>query len=104
MIRIRGVGRVGDEPRSVLVCLTDIPSDHWIRSFHDAVRDWHHLSPPPASGCDVVLYEAAKALADFYRRSLDVGPLNKSPSREAMMWRNLRAALSAFEEENTVIS
>jgi hypothetical protein len=104
MIRVRGVGRVGDEPRSVLVCLTDIPSDHWLRSFHDAIRDWHHLSPPPASGSDIVIYEAAKALANFCERSLNVGPVTKNPSREAMLWRNLRAALAAFEQENKVIS
>ena len=45
-IRVRGVGRVEDEPRAVLVCLTDVPSDHWIRNFHDAISDWHPLAPP----------------------------------------------------------
>lgn len=55
-------------------------------------------------GSDVVLYEAAKALANFCARSLDVGPLSKSPSREALLWRNLRIAIAAFEQENQVVS
>ena len=53
-------------------------------------------------GSDVTLYEAAKALANFCERSLDVGPLTKNPSREAMLWRNLRAAIAAFEQENII--
>lgn len=53
-------------------------------------------------GSDVVLYEAAKALANFCERSLNVGPITKHPGKEAMLWRNLRAALTQFETENEV--
>jgi len=41
-IRVRGVGRVADEPRALLVMFTDIPTDDEIRQFHDYVRDLAH--------------------------------------------------------------
>lgn len=53
---------------------------------------------------DVVLFQAAKALANHVKRSVDVGPQSKNPSREAMLWRNLRAALKKYEEDNLVHS
>jgi hypothetical protein len=55
---------------------------------------------------DIVLYEAAKALADLVERSLDVGPTTKNPSREARAWSTLRAALALFEfgEKNEQIN
>lgn len=39
-IRVRGVGRVADEPRAVLVALTAVPDDADIRSLHDFLRNW----------------------------------------------------------------
>jgi len=40
--------------------------------------------------------DAANALAHHCKRSLDVGPLSKSPSKEAYYWRQLRLALQAL--------
>jgi hypothetical protein len=51
-------------------------------------------------GSDIVLYEATKALANFCRRSLDAGPITKSPGKEAFLWRNVRDALEKFEADN----
>src|SRR5260221_759265 len=34
-LRARGVGRVADEPRALLVLLTDIPGDDDIRALHE---------------------------------------------------------------------
>ena len=39
-LRARGVGRVLDEPRAIMVHFSDIPSDDEMRDFHDFVRDW----------------------------------------------------------------
>ena len=39
-LRVRGVARVSDEPRAVLVLLTDIASDNQMRELHDFLRDW----------------------------------------------------------------
>ena len=41
--------------------------------------------------------DAARDLAHHVRRSLDVGPLSKSPSKEAHYWRELRLALQALD-------
>jgi hypothetical protein len=42
---------------------------------------------------------AASLLAAHVKRSLDVGPLSKSPSKEAHYWRQLREMLDAFNKE-----
>ena len=34
-LRVRGVGRVADEPRALLVLLSDIPGDDDIRALHE---------------------------------------------------------------------
>lgn len=39
-VRIRGVGRVDDEPRALLLLLTERPTDDEIRSVHEFLRDW----------------------------------------------------------------
>jgi hypothetical protein len=39
-LRVRGVGRVADEPRALLVMLTERPTDDELRSMHDFLRDW----------------------------------------------------------------
>ncbi len=39
-LRVRGVGRVADEPRALLIALSDIPSDGEIRELHDFIREW----------------------------------------------------------------
>jgi hypothetical protein len=38
-LRVRGVGRVADEPRALLVSFTDIPTDDELRAFHNYIRD-----------------------------------------------------------------
>jgi len=40
-LRVRGVGRVADEPRALLVLLTDVPTDNQLRELHDYMRDWN---------------------------------------------------------------
>jgi hypothetical protein len=37
-LRVMGVGRVADNPRALLVLLTEIPTDNELRAFHDYVR------------------------------------------------------------------
>ncbi len=44
-LRVRGVGRVEDEPRALLVLLSDVPSDNELRGIHDFLRDWTPLGP-----------------------------------------------------------
>ena len=39
-LRVRGVGRVADEPRAFLVLLTDVPTDNQLREMHDYLRQW----------------------------------------------------------------
>ena len=39
-IRPRGVGRVADEPRALLVLLDERPTDDDIRSLHEFLRGW----------------------------------------------------------------
>lgn len=36
----QGVGRMADNPRALLVILTDEPSDDDIRSLHDHMKKW----------------------------------------------------------------
>ncbi len=38
--RVRGVGREADNPRAILVSLTEIPTDDELRSFHEFLRGW----------------------------------------------------------------
>lgn len=37
-VRVRGVGRVADEPRAVMVLLTDRPTDDELRTIHERLR------------------------------------------------------------------
>lgn len=39
-LRVRGVGRVADEPRALLVLLSERPTDDEIRSLHEYLRAW----------------------------------------------------------------
>lgn len=39
-LRVRGVFRDADEPRSIGVALTGIPTDDEMRDFHEFVRQW----------------------------------------------------------------
>jgi hypothetical protein len=39
-LRVRGVGRVAEEPRALLVLLTERPTDDEIRSLHEFLRGW----------------------------------------------------------------
>ena len=40
VLRVRGVGRVADEPRAILVMLTERPTDDEVRALHDYLRAW----------------------------------------------------------------
>lgn len=46
------------------------------------------------------LATAAKKLADHIRRSVNVGPLTRDPSREAKLWRALHEELAKYEANN----
>jgi len=39
-LKVRGVGRVADEPRALLICLSERPTDDDIRSLHEFLRGW----------------------------------------------------------------
>ena len=39
-IKVRGVGRVADEPRALLVLLDEIPTDDELRNLHETLRHW----------------------------------------------------------------
>lgn len=93
-----GCGAPADGKKKPCDCATNVGTRTGPNGSHE--ETW--WDRPRSS--DVVLYEAAKSLANFCERSLNAGPITKNPGREAMLWRNLRAALAAFEEENKVIS
>jgi len=40
VVKVRGVGRVSDEPRALLVLLTEQPTDDELRSLHEFLREW----------------------------------------------------------------
>jgi hypothetical protein len=48
-LKVRGVGRAADEPRAILVMLTDRPTDDELRSLHEFLRDWR--SGNKGNGC-----------------------------------------------------
>lgn len=39
-LRVRGIGRVADEPRAVILAMTDIATDDELRALHDLLRHW----------------------------------------------------------------
>ena len=41
LLRVRGVGRIATEPRSLLVLLDERPTDDDIRSLHEFLRGWY---------------------------------------------------------------
>lgn len=45
-IKVRGVGRVADDPRSLLLCLSEMPTDDDIRSLHDFLASWRPRKSP----------------------------------------------------------
>lgn len=53
-IKVRGVGRVADEPRAFLVILTERPTDDELRSFHEHARNWGLTAPPGAVAMETV--------------------------------------------------
>lgn len=36
-LRVRGIGRIADEPRALLINLTEIPTDDEIRNLHETL-------------------------------------------------------------------
>jgi hypothetical protein len=63
VLRVRGVGRVVDEPRALLVLLTERPTDDELRSVHDYLKDWS-LNWQPFSGERIADYERIFGLTD----------------------------------------
>jgi hypothetical protein len=43
VLKVRGVGRVADEPRAILVFLSKQLTDDEMRNFHDYIRLWRNL-------------------------------------------------------------
>lgn len=39
-LKFRGVGRVSDEPRALLIALSERPTDDEMRSLHEYLRGW----------------------------------------------------------------
>lgn len=46
-LKVRGVGRDAEEPRALLVMLTERPTDDDIRSLHEFLRGWKAPVAPP---------------------------------------------------------
>lgn len=40
-LRVRGVGRVGGEPRALLLCFNESPTDDELRALHEHLRWWY---------------------------------------------------------------
>lgn len=49
-LKVRGVGRVGDEPRALLVLLNERPTDDELRSVHDHLKSFGEPNPSYATG------------------------------------------------------
>lgn len=45
VLKVRGVGRVADEPRALLVLLSERPTDDELRSMHEHLRSWISHAP-----------------------------------------------------------
>lgn len=77
-ITVRGAGRVADEPRAVLVLLTDIPTDDNLRSIHDHLRLWH---PPQVAAtstqtkCEHMNFQATVNVGRL--TDVDGGPITR---------------------------
>lgn len=78
-LRVRGVGRVEDEPRALLVCLSDVPSDNELRVMHDFLRDWHPLAAPNGS-----VIERLEAKLETEREETQAWCLRATEYRERM--------------------
>ncbi len=65
-------------------------ADEWTGSFDDGMKYARLIAAAPG------LLTAAKALTNYYEKSLNVGP-GKHPNREALLWALLRAAIKATE-------
>ncbi len=39
-LRVRGVGRSAEEPRAIILAMTDVPTDDELRELHDLLRHW----------------------------------------------------------------
>lgn len=50
MLKVRGVGRVEDEPRAVLVMLNEQPTDDELRNIHEFLRSWPLAQEPEKVG------------------------------------------------------
>lgn len=74
--KVLGVGRMADNPKALLVCLADAPTDDELRFFHDylsswtcAARPWERRDPPqecnwPMCGCDPSADRVIEALEE----------------------------------------
>lgn len=52
ILRVRGVGRVADEPRALLVLLNERPTDDELREIHEHLRELSRPAPPAAPIAD----------------------------------------------------
>ena len=41
-LKVRGIGRLGDEPRALLVMLSERPTDDEIKHLHEFLRRWQY--------------------------------------------------------------
>jgi hypothetical protein len=100
-IRVRGVGRVADEPRAILIALTERPTDDEIRSLHEYLRFWNPNSAMAGYSCNGINLWGDKKSIDaafeaFHSHS-QIGDLK----RDLRHWRDevgkLRSKPVAFE-------
>lgn len=89
-LKVRGVGRVADEPRSVLVALSERPTDDEIRAIHKAAR---------SAVVRLTDEEIVEAMAKAVWESLDPGAWEKAPESGRNVTRaEQRSALAAYRQ------
>lgn len=100
---VRGVGRTEDEPRALLMLLTERPTDDEIRSLHEYLRGWNPGNIMAGYSCNGVNLrgdmQSIKAASDAFHSHGQIEELR----RNLRHWREecgkLRSQLSARQKE-----
>lgn len=80
-LRVRGVGRVSDEPRAVLVLLNERPTDDELRSIHNYLSDWSLHWQPFSAEC-IADYARIFGLSDDVKKFIE--NMQKKPISEPL--------------------
>lgn len=94
-LRVRGVGRISEEPRALIVALSERPTDDELRSFHDHARLWAAMTEDEIA-TEVELVERCKAAIRHLMLDQDemvriVIPLVREAEREDCAARVMKA-------------